>query len=86
MVSLRKERGYLVSEGMESEQHSECLNSRQREVNSDRKESTILSQINQEKNREREVNCENELLVVFQIYVKRKRKNSGESAAYICTL
>lgn len=49
MVSLRKERGYLVSEGMESEQHSECLNSRQREVNSDRKESTILSQINQEK-------------------------------------
>ena len=49
MVSLRIERGYLVSEDMESEQHSGYLNSNWREVSSDRKESIISSQINQKK-------------------------------------
>ena len=49
MVSLRIERGYLVSEDMESEQHSGYLNSKWREVSSDRKESIISSQINQKK-------------------------------------
>lgn len=53
-----------------------------------RKESIILSQINQKKmgKERRKKNRENEFLVVFQTYVTQRRRNSGESAAHMCTL